>query len=187
MFFFVCVRKFSCIQPCGSRSLDPRSTVLVFKFQLRCCPVLSTYGFVFVSPYLSVNSESSSASFVPNDIEFHFKCKRISLVPDRFLLELRLLNSLSASVTFATIALAVPACDTNFNSRNHCVVFDSCICARSFFNCGSCMSCKIITTNSKSLERSYQQRHSSRVQLQPSFSPMQFEFVLLKFDLPNVS
>ena len=76
--------------------------------------VPSAYGLTFVSPYLSANSESSSKSFVP--VRSNFDSFRIyfsglnSGVSGGVTL---LLNSLSgASVTFATIAFAVPSCET---------------------------------------------------------------------------
>ena len=76
--------------------------------------VLSAYGFAFVSPYLSVNSESSSMSLSPVISYFSLETTYFSgcnLGSSGGVTVL--LNSLSAaSVTLATIAFAVPSCDT---------------------------------------------------------------------------
>ena len=76
--------------------------------------VPSTYGSVFVSPYLSVNSESSSRSLL-SVIEYfasfntYFSGWNLGSVGGVTVL----LNSLSVgSVTLAINAFAVPSCDT---------------------------------------------------------------------------
>ena len=46
-------------------NLEPRLTVLVFKFSGSLLAIPSAYGFALVSAYSSVNSSSSSINFLP--------------------------------------------------------------------------------------------------------------------------
>ena len=72
--------------------------------------------------------------------------------------------------------------NNNFNSSNHCVIFDSCICTRSFFYCVVVSLTKIIATEFKGLEDNL----TSSVILHAFnfnavFLQYEFEFVSLKF------
>ena len=96
-------------------NLEPRLTVLVFKFSGSLLFVLSTYGSAFVSVYSFVNSSSSSINFLPVMSYFSLETTNFSGwnsgVSGGVTL---LLNSLSAVPSVALPLASTPPVDVTF-------------------------------------------------------------------------